>query len=126
MDTREKRKSTARLEVLRRRFERYRRARKGRSPIPKGLWAAAAEAASGLGISCTAKALRLNYYDLKKRIEGDGLDALVGSKPVASQFIEILGPAAHARPTSAMPALHPAGGCDCTVELQDVGGGRLL
>jgi hypothetical protein len=125
MDTRAKQKLTARLEVLRRRFERYRRMRKGRSPIPNGLWIAAAKTASRLGINRTAKALRLNYYDLKKRVEEHAAVALVGSKPKASQFIEILGPADRARPTPIMQALHPAGGCNCTVELEDLGGDKM-
>jgi hypothetical protein len=69
MDTREMRECSVRLEVLRRRFERYRRTRKVRSPIPEGLWAAAAKMAGTCGINRTAKALRLNYHALQKRVE---------------------------------------------------------
>jgi hypothetical protein len=58
-----------RLEAIRRRFERWRRTRKGRSRIPEPLWAAAAKAAGTYGVHRTAKALGLDYYLLKERVE---------------------------------------------------------
>ena len=59
----------ARLENLRQRFERWRRTRKVRSRIPEPLWAAAVKSAAKYGIHRTAKALRVDYYALKKRVE---------------------------------------------------------
>ena len=41
MDARETRSLPAQLDKVRRRFERWRATRKGRSPIPDGLWASA-------------------------------------------------------------------------------------
>jgi hypothetical protein len=125
VNTRTRREYTAGLEVLRRRFERYRRTRKVRSPIPEGLWAAAAKAAGKFGINCTARALRLNYHALQKRVERATSAALSVSKPKASQFIELLAPADHGRPKPTMQAFRPAGRCDCTVELEDAGGDKM-
>ena len=66
MGTRHTGNLPARLEGVRRRFERWRATRKGRSRIPDSLWASAALMANTYGISRTAQALRLNYYRLKK------------------------------------------------------------
>ena len=59
----------ARLEGVRRRFERWRRTREVGSRIPEALWAAAVKLARVYGIHRTAKTLRVNYYALKKRVE---------------------------------------------------------
>jgi hypothetical protein len=125
VNSRTRREYTAGLEVLRRRFERYRRTRKVRSPIPEGLWAAAAKMAGRCGVKRTAKALRLNYHALQKRVERATSAALSASQPQASQFIELLAPADQSRPTPAVQAFRPAGGCDCTVELEDAGGDKM-
>jgi hypothetical protein len=74
------------------------------------LWAAATKAAGTFGINSTARALRLNYHDLKKRVERNASDALAASQPNASQFIELCAPASR---------------CDCTVELEDAGGDKM-
>jgi len=52
-----------------RRFERWRKGHKARLPIPKALWAAAAEAAREHGVFRAAKALRLEYGKLKRMVE---------------------------------------------------------
>jgi hypothetical protein len=59
----------ASLEAARRRFERWRRTRPARSRIPEALWASAVKAAGKHGVHRTAKALRLDYYSLKERVE---------------------------------------------------------
>ena len=51
----------ARLEGVRRRFERWRRTREGGTRIPETLWAAAVKVAGVYGIHRTAKTLRVNY-----------------------------------------------------------------
>jgi len=56
------------LEELQRRFERRRRTHKARSRISEPLWAAAVKLAGRYGLHRTAKALRVDYYSLKKRI----------------------------------------------------------
>ena len=68
MDTKRTRDLPARLEGLRRRFEHWRRTHRARSRIPDSLWAAAVKMAGMYGLHRTARALRLDYYALKKRV----------------------------------------------------------
>ncbi len=104
----------ARLEGLRRRFERWRRTRKVRSRIPEPLCASAVKLAGRYGIHRTAKVLRVDYYALKKRVEG--ASAAIASKTPAevarAQFLEL--------PVAAWP-----GSGECTLELEDTGGAKL-
>ena len=53
-----------------RQFEEWRRHRTGRE-IPAELWATAADLAGRYGVSRTARALRVQYYDLRKRVPGE-------------------------------------------------------
>ncbi len=55
------------VERVRRRFERWRRTRKQRSRIPEGLWHAAVQVAGSYGVNKTARALGLDYYELRNR-----------------------------------------------------------
>jgi hypothetical protein len=104
----------ARLEGLRRRFERWRRTPKVRARIPEPLWASAVKLARRYGIHRTAKALRVDYYALKKRVEGAA--AVIASKMPAevakTQFVEL--------PTAVWP-----GSGECTLELEDASGAKL-
>lgn len=61
--------SLSRLRGVQRRFEQWRRERKGRARIPEALWRAAVTMAEIYGVNRTATALRLDYYTLKKRLE---------------------------------------------------------
>ena len=104
----------ARLEGVRRRFEGWRRTRKVRSCIPGPLWAAAVKAAGTYGIHRTAKALRVDYYALKKRVEEmpAGTDSKLPAGAVGAAFLELPPPAWL--------------GCgECTLELEDAGGAKL-
>lgn len=103
----------ARLEGVRRRFERWRRADNVRSRIPDSLWAAAVKMARSYGICRTARALRVNYYALKKRVEQASAAApdLADRRAVAT-FVELASPAS-------------AGCCECTWELEDAGGAKM-
>src|SRR5947208_7607939 len=58
------------LATVRRRLDRWRWAREGRARIPESLWTAAVELARQCGVSKTARVLRLDYYLLKKWLEG--------------------------------------------------------
>jgi len=83
MGTKRTRDLPARLEGLRRRFERWRRTRKVRARIPEPLWVSAVKLAGRYGIHRTAKALRVDYYSLKKRVEGDAVTAGTQQEPAA-------------------------------------------
>jgi len=115
MGAKKKRRNVpARLERLRGRFERWRRTRKVRGRIPEALWTAAVKLAAEYGTHRTARALRVDYYALKKRIEGT--PAVTASEPpgeaVGAAFLELPPPAW-------------AGCGECTLELEDAGGARL-
>ena len=111
MATKGTRDLPARLEGLRRRFERWRRTRKMRSRIPDPLWASAVKLAAEYGIHRTAKALRVDYYSLKKRVE----EATGGNGPAGAAgatFVEL------------PPAAWPGSG-ECTLELEDARGAKM-
>ena len=111
----------ARLESTRLRFDRWRQARDGRSRIPETLWASAVKAVGKYGLNPTARALGLDYYSLKKRVEAGasrgGSDRREGTKSAAGkirrgEFIE-LAPVA------------PAGSPECSLELEHPGGAKM-
>jgi hypothetical protein len=99
------------MESVRQRLERWRRNRKHRSPIPKGLWASAADLACRYGLAKTARALRLDYYSLKERMEAGKRQ---GSRKMSAQpaFVELIPP-----PAPAVP--------ECTMELENSSGARM-
>jgi hypothetical protein len=98
------------LEGVRRRFERWRRTHKAHRRIPDRLWAAAVKTAGTCGLHRTSKALRLDYYSLKERVE---------QQAAAPKFLELTPPAEHAS------AAVPAGACECTLELEDADGAKM-
>jgi len=113
MRTRRRRDIPTRLERVQRRFERWRKARKVGSRIPDTLWASAVEAANACGIHRTAKALRLEYYSLKKRVGGEPAAAgNVAERSAVATFLELPPPA-------------QATSCQCTLELESVGGAKM-
>ena len=67
-----------------RKIERWRRTRHRRTAMPEHLWQAAADVARVLGVNPVARAVRLDYYSLKKRVEAEG-EAGNGS----GSFIEV-------------------------------------
>jgi len=114
MGTRKTRELPARLEGLRRRFERWRRTREGRSRIPEPLWTSAVKVAGRYGTGRTARVLRVDYYSLKKRVEG--APAATASKVPAgaagATFLEL--------PAPVWP------GCgQCTLELENASGAKM-
>ena len=110
----------ARLERTLRRLERWRENRNGRSRIPERLWAAAVKAVARYGLHPTARALRLNYYSLKKRVESAGreprdrattLEEGRGRWGVAT-FVEL-------------PAPVSMGSSECILEMEDPRGAKM-
>ncbi len=118
MSTKTKRELPARLASLRRRFEDWRRTRKVRSRIPEPLWNAAVKLAKKHGLHRTAKALRVNYYALKKRVEGE-VAVGVGnvSEGDTTTFLEL----AAASPMRSIRV----DCCECTLELEDTDGAKM-
>ena len=103
----------AALEAVRRRLERWRGTHRARARIPEPLWAAAVKMAEKHGIHRTAKALRLDYYSVKKRMERKaGVAGEVPKESEAATFLEL-------------PTALRDGSCECTVELEDSGGAKM-
>lgn len=95
---------------LRGRFEAWRLKRPHRgSRIPEDLWQAAVRAAREVGVSKASQRLGLDYYSLKRRLQGKPA-APTQDGPVG--FVEI-------------PGKILAAGPGCVVELQDRKGVRL-
>lgn len=57
------------LEVVRNQFEAWRKRRRCRTRIPEALWQAAADLCSEHSICEVSQALRVNYNDLKDRVQ---------------------------------------------------------
>ena len=111
MSTKQARGLPAPLEGVRRRFEQWRRTRQSRSRIPQSLWTAAVRMAGMYGLHRTARALPVEYYSLKKRVE---------------QRSAAIGGSQESGPVTAFVELPPPlGACDCTVELEDRDGSKM-
>jgi hypothetical protein len=95
----------AEIEEARQQFENWRRERKRGERIPANLWATAVELAKQHGVWPTAKALRLDYSRLKRRVRGEEEDEK------SDAFVELI-------PQGAM--LY-----SCTVEMEDGRGARM-
>ena len=111
----------ARLEAGRRRFERWRRTRKGHSRIPDPLWTSAVKLAGACGLCRTARTLGLDYNALKRRVASAAPHDSPGQKTArqktagqepATTFVELVPPA---------PACSP----ECIVELEDPRGAKM-
>jgi hypothetical protein len=70
------------------------------------------------GLHRTSKALRLDYYSLKERVEQQAA-ADREERAAAPKFLELTPPAEHAS------AAVPAGACECTLELEDADGAKM-
>lgn len=92
---------------VQRKIERWRQQHRPRAPLSEELWREAADLACAYGINRTARALRLDYYCLKRRADL----AASGSGEHAPEFVEIL------------PGRMP--GPQCTIEVEDAGGVKM-
>ena len=99
------------LRQAKRGFERWRRRKRGREPIPDELWALAARAASQLGVSRASRALRLNHTALQSEVRkrGNGVATDLEADP---QFVPL-------------PLPSPRDGPECIIEAEDGRGRRL-
>ncbi len=101
----------ARLEAGRRRFERWRKTRKGHSRIPEPLWTSAVKLAGAYGLCRTARMLGLDYNALKKRINSADPQDSSGQEPTTA-FVELVPPQRACLP-------------ECIVELEDPRGAKM-
>jgi len=107
MRGRKRREVPARLSRLKERFAAWRKTRQHGERIPPPLWRAAAKLAKDCGLNQTATVLKLDYYSLKKRVDGQNSDA--SSSPA---FVEL-------RSTS-MPLAS-----ECVIEFDDGAGASM-
>ena len=109
MRSRKTRGIPARLEAGRRRFEQWRRTRKGHARIPESLWKSAVKLAGAYGLCRTAQTPRLDYNALKTRVNAMTPDDPCGPE---TAFVELAPP-----PRAGLP--------ECTVELEHPGGAKM-
>jgi hypothetical protein len=99
------------LEQIREQFEHWRRTRGKRRSIPDALWEAAVSLFREHSLCQVSKALRLNYTDLKRRVQAQ--QTTVASPTVNSPaFIEL----------GMSDTMRPAG---CIVEMEDQKGSKM-
>lgn len=110
------------FERVQHRFDLWRKTRKRCSPIPETLWSSAVELAREHGLHRTARALRLNYYSLKKRFRW------IAGAPCRPQreatFVELL-PSGAAGPSACTIEMENAQGGKMKIQLQGLGGTDL-
>jgi hypothetical protein len=92
------------LARLERRFATWRKSRSVGERIPKWLWKAAVQVAAEHGLNQTASVLKLDYYSLKKRVDG--------SRASSATFVELPSPS------------FPMTG-ECVIEMEDCRGARM-
>jgi len=100
------------LEQLRRRFEEFRNAQPGYKRLPKPLWAAAVELAQRYNVNPTARALRLEYSGLRRRVENQRRPRRKRTAATPPNFLEFVAPGAKAV-------------TNCTVEAESAQDGKL-
>lgn len=93
------------------RFEKWRRTREKKGRIPDPLWRLATKVGKKYGVNVTARALRLDYYDLKRRVEEATQSDASGSENTTA-FVEVVSPPC------------PSAG-ECLVELEDPQGVKM-
>jgi hypothetical protein len=93
------------LAPVRRALAAWRKTRQPRQAIPEGLWKQMAMLARGHGVSAVSRALRLDYYALKRR---------ANEADAAADFVEL---------KFAAPGERRRG---CTAELEDRQGRKLV
>ena len=100
------------LEVVRHQFETWRKRRRCRGRIPEALWQAAAEQCRERSICEVSQTLRVNYNDLKGRVQRSGDRGLAVGQRREVGFVKLdLG-------TSNMPS-------ECLVEMEAPNGAKM-
>lgn len=99
------------LEEIREHFETWRKTREKRTTIPDALWEAAISLSSRHSLCQISKALRLNYSDLKHRVQSS--QSFLQSSPVIDPAFIDLG-----LKSPILPA-------ECTIEMEDQNGAKM-
>jgi hypothetical protein len=99
------------VDELRDRLEAWRRSRQKGRRIPEALWSAAVGLVWVHDLNPIARALRLNYYSLKRRDEAAEAQA-AGDDGASSGFVEL-------------EVGHAPLGEECRIELSDDAGGKM-
>jgi hypothetical protein len=95
----------AKIEAAQLQFKNWRRVRERGQRIPENLWGTAVELAKRHGVGPTARALHLDYNQLKRRVgKGEGREN-------SGAFVELISPGAML--------------CRCSVEMEDGRGARM-
>jgi hypothetical protein len=99
------------IEPVRQELEAWRRTRKHREPIPLPIWQAMGRLSRVHGVSPVCQALRVNYYDLKRRSNPlPKVRSSQGGKPPT--FVEL--------------KVTPSTRAECVVEVEDRGARMTL
>ena len=99
------------LEEIRDQFETWRKTREKRTTIPDVLWEAAVSLCPRYSLCQVSKALRLNYSDLKLRVQAS--QSFLQSSPVIGPAFIDLG-----LKSPILPA-------ECTIEMEDQYGAKI-
>jgi hypothetical protein len=94
------------------RLETWRRQSRPRARLPEDLWSSAVALARRYGLHKTAKALRLDYYGLKKRVEQTDKGTRT-TETRADTFVGVL--------PSELSPLRP----ECMLEMENASGSKL-
>jgi len=81
------------LAVLAKRLEAYRKKRSGQRRLPESFWTQAARLGQRYGVCLVQRTLRLNYYDLKQRVDflpkASQQAVVPDTKPLRPAFVEL-------------------------------------
>jgi len=99
------------LEEIREQFETWRKTREKRTTIPDVLWEAAVSLCPRYSLCQVSKALRLNYSDLKLRVQAS--QSFLQSSPVIDPAFIDLG------------LKNPIFPAECTIEMEDQNGAKM-
>lgn len=111
MKFRENSSKKSSLEEIRDQFETWRKTRGKRTAIPDVLWEAAVSLCPRYSLCQISKALRLNYSDLKHRVQAS--QSFLQSSPVIGPAFIDLG-----LKSPMLPA-------ECTIEMEDQNGAKM-
>ena len=96
------------LQSVARRLSAWRSTRQRGQRIPEDLWNAAVTLARSHGLNPTASALKLNYYDLQRRLGSAPVHG--GAAPVPPGFVELAAPSPATRTYGAtLELVRPSG-----------------